>query len=133
MSSEMFTEIIMDYYRNPRNFGQLEQSDIAARDTNPLCGDVIEIQLKVDNSIIKDAKFSGKGCAISQAAASMLTELIVGKSLDEVKALTKDDVLDVLSIPISYVRLKCALLGLKVLKMGVYTHLGQKMNGEVHE
>ncbi len=134
MSSEMYQEIILDYYRNPRNFGTIENAEIKNKDLNPLCGDVIEINIKLDkNSTIADAKFTSKGCAISTAAASMLTEFIVGKQLDEIKQITKEDVLQMLSIPISFIRLKCALLGLKVLKVGVYDYLGQKYNGDANE
>ena len=86
MMEEMYTEVILDYYRNPKNFGTIENPDIQARDTNPLCGDVIEMQLKLNgNGTIEQVRFSGKGCAISLAAASMLTENIEGKSLEEIQ------------------------------------------------
>ena len=119
----MFTDIILDYYRNPKNKGSVKNADAHARDLNPLCGDVIEMSLKIDDGIIAEVKFDGKGCAISQAAASMLTELVEGKDLDYVKALNKEDVLKLLNIPVSPVRLKCALLGLKVLKLAAYPKL----------
>jgi len=132
MSSEMYTEMILDYYRNPKNFGEIDNPDIKARDTNPLCGDVIEMHLKLNgNSLIEQARFSGKGCAISQAAASMLTENLEGKSLEDVQRIVKEDVLSMLGVPISAVRLKCALLGLKVAKLGVYTFLGKQMEEEI--
>jgi nitrogen fixation NifU-like protein len=87
---------------------------------NPLCGDKLRIDLQIEDGMITDVGFTGRGCAISQAAASMLTEEIKGKSVAEVRALSKDDVLDLLGIPIGYARLKCALLGLKAIKVGVY-------------
>ncbi|HSU73266.1 MAG TPA: SUF system NifU family Fe-S cluster assembly protein [Candidatus Binatia bacterium] len=128
--TEMFTEIILDYYRHPRNRGQVSHPDASARDTNPLCGDAIEMSLKLDGKTIKDVKFQGVGCAISQAAASMLTEHMEGKSLEDIRALQKEDVLALLNIPISPVRLKCALLGLKVLKMAAYQKLGASLSRE---
>jgi len=129
----MFTEIIMDYYRHPRNRGKLAAPDAHARDTNPLCGDTLEMSLKVENGIVTEARFDGTGCAISQAAASMLTEQIQGKPLATAKDLNKDDVLGLLNIPISPVRLKCALLGLKVLKLAAYPKLGAELSREEEE
>ena len=129
----MFTEVIMDYYRNPRNRGQIADAGISAEDTNPLCGDVIQITATAENGKISDIKFDGKGCAISQAAASMLTEHMQGKSVEDVKNINKEDMLKMLNIPISPVRLKCALLGLKVLKMGAYAHLGSELSREEAE
>ena len=126
----MYADIILDYYRNPRNYGTVKDMDATAKDYNPLCGDEIEISLKIENNRIADIKFSGHGCAISQASASMLTELASGKTLEEIKKLGKDGVLNLLGIEISHVRIKCALLGLKVLKMAAYQYLGQKMSGE---
>lgn len=132
MNSEMYTETILDYYRNPKNFGKIENPDIKARDSNPLCGDVIEIYLKLNgNNSIEQARFFGEGCAISQAAASMLTEKLEGMSLGEIQRLGKEDVLDMLGIEVSAVRLKCALLGLKVLKLGVFSFLGKQMEEEI--
>jgi len=117
----LYRDNILDHYKNPRNYGKLENPDISHEEYNPLCGDRLTIQLKIgaDNRV-EAVKFSGHGCAISQASASMLTEMIEGKSLDEVKAITKEDILDMLGIPIGPVRLKCALLSLKALKVGVY-------------
>ena len=131
-SDAMFSEMILDYYRNPRQQGVLSNPHIHARDTNPSCGDVIEFFAVVDNhKRIKDIRFTGKGCAISQAAASMLAEHLLGKHVDEIVRLSKKDVLDLLGIPISPMRLKCALLGMKVLKFGTYTYLGKTMDEEV--
>jgi nitrogen fixation NifU-like protein len=132
-AENMYADVILDYYRNPRNYGSIKNADARASDVNPLCGDEIEISLKIEKNKIADIKFSGHGCAISQASASMLTEVIKGKTLDEIKALGKDDVLGLLGIEISHVRIKCALLGLKVLKLVVYSYLGQKMDEEEAE
>lgn len=118
---DFYRELIIDHYKNPVYRGQLEPHDIAFEDDNPLCGDFLRIELRVsDDGVIEDARFSGHGCAISQASADLLLEHIQGKTLDDVKALTKDDILDLLGIELGPVRLKCALLSLKVLKAGVY-------------
>jgi len=130
-SRMMYTEIIMDYYRNPRCFGTLDSPTFKARDTNPSCGDIIEIQVLLDrDNVITDIKFSGKGCAISQAAASMLAESVIGKPLEEVSRVGKEQVLEMIGIPVSMMRLKCALLGLKVLKVGAYKYLGREIEEE---
>ncbi|MGD0319099.1 MAG: Fe-S cluster assembly sulfur transfer protein SufU [Nitrososphaerales archaeon] len=128
-ASDIYKELILDYYRNPRNFGKLDQFDISSHDTNPLCGDEIDIQIKVgDGNKIEQIKFFGKGCAISQASASMLTELAKGKDLTWVKQLAKEDILKLLGNPdLGPSRIKCALLGMKVLKTGVYGYLGAKL------
>lgn len=127
----MYMELILDHYRNPRNFGTLDPANVRARDTNPLCGDVIEMHLRVDGqNRVEEVRFTGKGCAISQASASMLTEAIKGKGVDELRALTKQDVLDLLGIQVSAVRLRCALLSLKVLKTGLYQFLGAALPPE---
>lgn len=131
MTDNMYADIILDYYRNPRNYGTIKDADIKARDSNPLCGDEIEINIKLNGNSVKDVKFSGKGCAISQAAAGMLTELAMGKTLEDAAKLSKKDILDMLSIPISHVRIKCALLSLKVLKLGIYSHIGGKLEDEL--
>jgi len=125
-SADIYREIILDYYRNPRNFGRLEKYDIESHDVNPLCGDEIEMQLKVgDGQKIEEIKFTGKGCAISQASASMLTELAKGKQLEWVKEVSKEDIFKMLGDPdLGPSRVKCALLGMKVLKTGVYGYLG---------
>jgi len=118
---DLYREVIIDHYKNPSYRGHLDPHDISFVDDNPLCGDHIQIDLRVDeNGRIKEAAFDGHGCAISQASADLLLESIQGKSLEEVKALTKQDVLDLLGIELGPVRLKCALLSLKVLKAGVY-------------
>ena len=117
----MYREQIIDRYKSPRMRGTLDPHNFSYEDDNPLCGDRIRIDVRVDGEDrITEAAFSGVGCAISQASADLLTESIVGKSLEEVKALSKDDILGMLGIELGPVRLKCALLSLKVLKAGVY-------------
>jgi nitrogen fixation protein NifU and related proteins len=113
---DFYRDYILDHYRNPRNFGRLEKPSATAEELNPLCGDVIRMDLLVDDGIVKDVRFSGKGCAISQASASMLTESIKGMRLEDVAKLTKEAVLDNVGIGISPARMKCAMLGLRVLK-----------------
>ena len=117
---DFYRQNILDHYQNPRNFGTLEKPDISAEDSNPLCGDKIRIDLRVKNGTIEDVKFTGIGCSISRAAASMLTEEVRGKTLEEVKQIGRDEVLELLGIELGPVRLKCALLALKTLKVGVY-------------
>ena len=118
---DLYRELIIDRYKSPQFRGRLNPHDIAFEDENPLCGDFIRVELKVgENGIVEDAVFDGHGCAISQASADLLMESIVGKPIDEVKELSKDDILDMLGIELGPVRLKCALLSLKVLKAGIY-------------
>jgi nitrogen fixation protein NifU and related proteins len=118
---DLYREIIIERYKTPQYRGTLEPHDISFEDENPLCGDKIRIDLRVDsNGKISEAGFSGHGCAISQASADLLLEAIIGKTEEEVKALNKQDVLDLLGIELGPVRLKCALLPLKVVKAGVY-------------
>ena len=118
---DLYREIIIDHYKNPQHKGNLDNSDFSFEDENPLCGDHIQIELRVDdNQNVVDAKFDGHGCAISISAADLLLDTIVGKSIEELKKLGKQDVLDLLGIELSPVRLKCALLSLKVLKAAVY-------------
>jgi nitrogen fixation protein NifU and related proteins len=112
---ELYRDFILDHYRHPRNAGTLENPDATFEDNNPLCGDKIRMDLRIRDGIVEDVKFSGRGCAISQASASLLTEQIKGKPVDQVTRLGKEDVLENLGITISAARLKCALLGLKVL------------------
>jgi nitrogen fixation NifU-like protein len=133
MSSDIYKDIILDYYRHPRNSGDLQDPDVRAKDSNPLCGDIIEMQLKIKDGKINDLRFKGRGCAISQASASMLTELAKDKTMEEAKALGKNDILNMLGIDPGPTRIKCALLGLKVLKLAIYAYLGQAVTEEVKQ
>jgi nitrogen fixation NifU-like protein len=118
---DLYREVIIEHYKNPSYRGKLDPHDISFADNNPLCGDHIQVDLRVDaNGTITEALFDGHGCAISQASADLLMETIIGKPLEDVKKLNKQDVLDMLGIDLGPVRLKCALLSLKVLKAGVY-------------
>ena len=114
---DMYREEILSHYKRPRNWGPLEDPDLEFEDTNPLCGDELKVMLKVDaDKVVTDVRFDGHGCAISQASASMASEELVGKTVDELVALDKAFVLDLLGIDISATRMKCAMLSLKVIK-----------------
>ncbi len=117
---DLYRELILDHYQNPHNHGEIPDADISYEDSNPLCGDKIRIDLKLKGDIVQEVKFNGKGCAISQASASMLTDELVGKSLEDIKKLDKQFILDMLGIPLGPTRIKCALLPLKVIKAGAY-------------
>jgi len=118
---DLYRELIIDRYKNPHFRGALDPHDITFEDDNPLCGDHIRIDLRVNgDNRVSEVAFDGHGCAISQASADLLAESVVGKTLEEVKKISKQDVLDMLGIELGPVRLKCALLSLKVLKAGVY-------------
>lgn len=121
MMDDFYRELIIERYKSPRNKGELDPADITYEDDNPACGDHIRIDVRLDNqNKVSEAVFSGQGCAISQASADLLIESIIGKPLEEVKKLDKEDILEMLGIELGPVRLKCALLSLKVLKAGVY-------------
>jgi nitrogen fixation protein NifU and related proteins len=118
---DLYRDLIIDHYKNPQYRGHLDPNDIHFEDDNPLCGDHIEMTLRVDAAgKVVDGRFDGKGCAISQASADLLVESVIGKPVEDLKKLSKQDVLDLLGIELGPVRLKCALLPLKVLKAGVY-------------
>jgi nitrogen fixation NifU-like protein len=117
---DLYRENILDHYHNPRNYGTLENPEITHEDSNSICGDEIRLDLRVRDGVIEDVRFSGRGCAISQAAASMLTERIKGLSLEEARNIGKEDVLADMGIRVSPSRLKCALLPLKVFRGGAY-------------
>jgi nitrogen fixation NifU-like protein len=118
---DLYREVIIEHYKNPGYRGHLDPHDFMFEDSNPLCGDHIEITLRVDGEQkVTEAAFQGHGCAISQASADLLLESIIGKPLEEVRHLDKQHVLDLLGLDLGPVRLKCALLSLKVLKAGVY-------------
>ena len=115
----MYQENILDHYKNPRNAGKIENASVHHHEYNPLCGDEIELFLVIKDKKVVDVKFNGKGCAISQASASLLSEEIKGKSIDELKKMTKENILELLGITLSPVRLKCALLSLDTLKNSI--------------
>ncbi len=119
---DMYRELILEHAKHPHNFGTLEQPTASQEEYNPLCGDRVRIDLQIEGDLIKDVRFSGRGCAISQASASLLTDEIKGMRVDDAKAFGKDDLLELIGIPLSKnpTRLKCALLSLKALKVGLY-------------
>ena len=117
---QFYREYILDHYKNPRNYGRLEHPDITHEEDNPLCGDVVGMDFRIKDGVIEDIRFHGRGCAISQASASLLTERLKGIALEAAKKIDKNDVLGELGIQISPARIKCALLPLKVLKVGAY-------------
>jgi len=130
LSEDIYREIILDHYRNPRNKGSLPNADISIHDSNPLCGDEIDIHLKVEEDMIKDIKFEGRGCAISQASASMLTEQVLNKPLNAVKDIAKEDILENIGLMnLGPARIKCALLSLKVLKLGMVKYYADRDPG----
>ena len=115
----IYQENVLDHYKNPRNFGKLQNPDIVTRESNVLCGDEIEFHLKLKDGKIVDLKFNGPGCAISRASASMLGEFIKGKTIEEVKKIKEEDQTGLIGIEINPVRMKCAMLSLKTLKNGI--------------
>ena len=130
MSEDIYREIILDHYRNPRNKGSLPNADISIHDSNPLCGDEIDIHIKVEEDTIKDIKFEGRGCAISQASASMLTEQVINKPLNTIKDIAKEDILENIGLMnLGPARIKCALLSLKVLKLGMVKYYADRDPG----
>lgn len=120
----IYRENILDHFKNPKNFGELEGASVKHREVNPLCGDEIEMQLKIKNEQIEDVKFNGKGCAISQSAASMLTQKIKGKNLKEINKIQREDIVEMLNIDIGPVRTKCAVLSLVALRNCLQSYNG---------
>jgi nitrogen fixation protein NifU and related proteins len=112
----LYREYIIDHYKNPRNFGELEPHDVEFFDRNPLCGDELGVHIVVEDGRVKDLRFHGQGCAISQAAASITSDELIGMPIEEIPDLSADWVLEQLGIEISPTRRKCALLSLKVLR-----------------
>jgi nitrogen fixation NifU-like protein len=128
---QLYREVILDHYRAPRNHGLLEPNDAVAEGQNPLCGDEITVSVRFgEGGVISDVGFEGRGCAISQAAASMLTELVKGRSAEQVAGMPKEELLDEIGIPLTPVRLKCALLGLGVLKVALHKAKGTPLPDE---
>lgn len=119
----IYKEEIIDHYKRPRNYGQLDSPDIHVEANNPLCGDKLQMDLMVRDGVVEDVRFNGKGCAISQAAASMLTEEMVGARLTDLARTTRQDILDNLGIEVSYARMKCAMLSLGLLRLAL-AHAG---------
>lgn len=121
---DLYREHILDHYKNPRNHGSIAEADVSVEGTNPLCGDELHLDLKVVDGRIAEIKFHGRGCSISQAATSMMTELVEGRTIEEAAALTRADIEEEMGIPLSPVRLKCALLGLSTLRVALNRHGG---------
>ena len=135
MSSEfdqMYREVILDHYKNPRGHGEMEGADASAEGVNPLCGDEVSIFVRFgpDGETIDEIRFSGRGCAISQAATSMLTEMVTGRTATEIAELPKEELLEEVGIPLTPVRLKCALLGLGTLKVALHKAKGTPLPEE---
>ncbi len=116
---DFYRENILDHYRNPRNSGHLDAPSATAEGVNPLCGDELSVELDIEDDVVREVRFNGRGCAISQAAASMISDVVMGKTVTEVGALGRDDVLEELGIPLTPIRLKCALLSVNVLKVAL--------------
>ena len=117
---DLYREEILDHYKHPRHFGHLDDPNLVFHDSNPFCGDEITLELKIEDGRVADVAFTGHGCAISRAAASMMSEEIIGKPLDELRGWQKEDIVDLLGIEVGPVRIKCALLPLKALKAAVW-------------
>lgn len=127
-NADIYHEMIIDYSRNPLNYGEMENPDVSFHDSNPLCGDSIDIDMKIEDNKVSDIKFHGKGCAICMACSSVLTEITKGKDIEEVKKITKNDILGELGLEnLQAVRIKCALLSLKVLKSALYSYLAKHL------
>ncbi len=127
-NADIYHEMIIDYSRNPVNYGKIDDYDVTFHDSNPLCGDSIDIDMKFKDNKVSDIKFHGKGCAICMACSSVLTEIAKGKDIDEVRNISKHDVLSELGLEhLQAVRIKCALLSLKVLKSALYSYLGKHL------
>jgi nitrogen fixation protein NifU and related proteins len=126
----LYREVILDHYKNPRGHGVIEDADAVAEGQNPLCGDEVSIAVSFEGDKIADVKFQGRGCAISQAATSMLMDLVKGRTAEEVATMSRDELLDEVGIPLTPVRLKCALLGLGVLKVALHKGKGTPLPDE---
>ena len=128
-----YREHILDYYRDPTYKGRLDDATVSREESNPLCGDVIRIDLKIEGGRIADARYAGRGCAISQAAAAMLLEQVVGKPLAEAGGFTRDELFELIGVPLSPARMKCALLSLGVLRAGLAEATGAPSSAPADE
>jgi nitrogen fixation protein NifU and related proteins len=126
----LYREVILDHYKNPRGHGVIDGADAEAEGQNPLCGDEVSIAVSFEGDTIADVKFQGRGCAISQAATSMLMDMVKGRSAEAVASMSRDELLDEVGIPLTPVRLKCALLGLGVLKLALHKGRGTPLPEE---
>ena len=131
-ADDLYREVILDHYKNPRGHGVIEGADASAEGVNPLCGDEVSIfvQFAEDGETVDDVKFSGRGCAISQASTSMLMEMVKGRKAQEIAELPKEELLEEVGIPLTPIRLKCALLGLGVLKVALHRAKGTPLPEE---
>jgi nitrogen fixation NifU-like protein len=127
---DFYRENILDHYKNPRNHGHIDHPSAVAEGVNPLCGDELSVELKVVDGIVTDVRYNGRGCAISQASASMLSDVVMGKPLDQLSGISKEDVLEELGIPLSPIRLKCAMLSVGVLKVALSQLTGDPLPEE---
>ncbi|MFQ5427288.1 MAG: Fe-S cluster assembly sulfur transfer protein SufU [Gaiellales bacterium] len=127
---DFYRELILDHYKNPRNAGEIDPADAHASGQNPLCGDEVDITVSLRGEIVDDVRFTGRGCAISQAATSMLTDLARGRTVDDVAGMERQELLDEIGIQLSPVRLKCAILGLGVLKVALHKARGTPLPEE---
>jgi nitrogen fixation NifU-like protein len=127
---QLYREVILDHYKNPRGHGLLDAPDAQAEGQNPLCGDEVTVSVRFEGDTIADVGFEGRGCAISQAATSMLTEIVVGRTAEDVARMPKEELLEEIGIPLTPVRLKCALLGLGVLKVALHKSKGTSLPEE---
>jgi nitrogen fixation NifU-like protein len=127
---ELYREVILDHYKNPRGHGVVEPSDVEAEGMNPLCGDEVSISIAFDGDMIEEVRFQGRGCAISQAATSMLMDMVKGRTAHEVARMDRETLLDEVGIPLGPVRLKCALLGLSVLRLALHKSKGTPLPQE---
>jgi len=128
MGSDMYRQQILDHYKNPRNYGELDEKTYTHAGENPMCGDEIAIDVKLDDEqeTIERVAFRGDGCAISQASASMLSQELAGKSVAEMREMDRDDIIDMLGVDISPMRVKCAVLAEKVVQDGADIYEGEK-------
>ena len=128
----MYRDLILEHHRYPHNYGTLDPHDVSQEEHNPLCGDRIRLDLRIVDGKIAEVAFSGKGCAVSQASASLLTDELVGMDIEAARNYRKEDVLELIGLPLDKnpVRLKCALLSLKAMKVGLYRYLGQQLDGD---